>query len=82
MKIITVVNIQDINMFLNKNILNIQQNYVRYDYDDLQYLYENDKLNNKTYIYHLAGRDCDTRYEKSKKYFDNIFSISKDKCIK
>ena len=59
----------------NNNILNIQQNSVQYEYGLLQHFYENDKLTDKTYIFHLAGRSHDARYEKSKEYFDKLFGV-------
>lgn len=62
-------------MFDN-NILEIKQNSIQFEYGVLQHFYENDKLINKTYIFHLAGRDSKTRYETSKKYYDILFDIS------
>ena len=60
-----------INMY-NNNILNIQQNSIQYQYGELQHFYEYDKLNDITYIFHLAGRNNNIRYEKSKEYFDKL----------
>jgi len=60
-----------IDMF-NKNILNIKQNSIQFEYGILQHFTENDKLINKTYIFHLAGRDKITRYNVSKQYFDKL----------
>ena len=62
-----------IDMF-NKNILQIKENSIQYQYGVLQHFYENDKLN-ETYIFHLAGRSSNVRYETSKKYFDQIMDI-------
>lgn len=62
-----------INMF-NNNILDIKQNSIQLNYAVLQHFTENDKLD-KTYIFHLAGRSNDIRYEISKKYFDKINGI-------
>jgi hypothetical protein len=62
-----------IDMF-NKNILNIQQNCIIFDYGVLQHFYDNDRLQ-KTFVHHLAGRNKQTRYETSRNYFNNIFSI-------
>lgn len=60
-----------------KNILNIQQNSIIYKYGCLQHFYENEKLNldNKPYIFHLAGQTDDTRYKSSKEYFDKLINI-------
>jgi len=63
-----------VDMF-NKNILNIKENSIQIEYGVLQHFYENDKLEN-TYIYHLAGRSSDKRYEASKKYLDKLMDIS------
>ena len=63
-----------IDMF-NKNILNIKQNSLQFEYGVLQHFHGNDKLINKTYIFHLAGRDKTTRYKESKKYFDKLIGI-------
>jgi hypothetical protein len=63
-----------VNMF-NNNILNIQENSVQYEYGELQHFREYDKLNDKTYVFHLAGTSDDIRYEKSKEYFDKTFCI-------
>jgi len=60
----------------NNNLLNIKQNSIQYKYGDLQHFYENDKLNNKTYVFHLAGRNKSIRYDTSKKYFDNLMNIN------
>jgi hypothetical protein len=60
-----------INM-INQNILDINQNLIKYDYGVLQHFYEHDKLD-KTYIYHIAGRNTDIRYDISKSYYDKIF---------
>lgn len=59
----------------NNNILNIQENSVQYEYGDLQHFNENDKVNYKTYIFHLAGTTSDIRYKTSKKYFDKLIDI-------
>lgn len=63
-----------IHMF-NNNILNIQENSVTYGYGDLQHFRENDKLNGKSFIFHLAGLSSDIRYEISKEYFDKLNGI-------
>jgi len=61
-----------INMYDN-NILNIQQNSVRYEYGDLQHFNDHDKINNKSYIYHLAGHNNNIiRYTISKEYLDKL----------
>ena len=52
----------------NNNILNIQQNSVQYKYGDLQHFYKNDKVKDKSYIFHLAGRNNKIRYNISMKY--------------
>jgi hypothetical protein len=54
----------------NKNILNIQENSIQYEYGELQHFSENDKIKDKTYIFHLAGKGNHLRYQTSKKYFD------------
>jgi len=63
-----------INMF-NNNILDIKQNSIQLEYGVLQHFNENDKIDNKTYIYHLAGKYYDTRYSISKNYFDKLIGI-------
>jgi hypothetical protein len=63
-------------LMFNNNVLNITNNYIQLDYGVLQHFYENDKIDNKTYIHHLAGRDNNTRYETSKRYFDRITHTS------
>lgn len=60
-------------MYFN-NILNIQQNSIQYEYGELQHFHEDDKIQDKTYIFHLAGNSHDIRYTKSKEYFDKLFS--------
>jgi hypothetical protein len=60
---------------INKNILNIQQHYVSFQYGFLQHFHEHDKLINKTYIRHFAGVDHQKRYIESKKYYDEFMSI-------
>jgi len=59
----------------DKNILDIKQNCILFEYGVLQHLDENDKLYNKTYIFHLAGRNSDIRYKLSKKYFDKLIGV-------
>jgi hypothetical protein len=54
-----------------KNILNIQQNCIKLDYGVLQHFDEQDKME-KTLVFHLAGRNNNIRYEKSKQYFNQI----------
>jgi len=61
----------------NNNILNIQENSVRYEYGELQHFSENDKKD-KTYIFHLAGKGSHLRYQISKKYFDQLFNIEEN----
>jgi hypothetical protein len=61
----------------NNNILNIQENSVIYEYGVLQHFYKNDKLNDKTYVFHLAGRFNNIRYEISKEYFDKFINLKK-----
>jgi len=63
-----------IDMYDN-NILDITQNSVIINYGVLQHLGEDDKLINKTYIFHMAGRDQYTRYEFSRKYYNNLIRI-------
>jgi len=63
-----------IGMFDN-NILDIKQNSVIVDYGVLQHLGEDDKVINKTYIFHMAGRDHYTRCEFSRKYLNNLIRI-------
>ena len=63
-----------IDMF-NKNILDIKENSTQFEYGVLQHFYQNDKLDNKTYIFHLAGRSNDIRYRASKEYFDKIIGV-------
>jgi hypothetical protein len=60
---------------INNNILNIQENSVKYEYGVLQNFRENDKLNGKTFIFHLAGLSNELRYEISKDYFDKLIGI-------
>lgn len=62
-----------IDMF-NKNIFEIQQNSIHLDYGVLQHFYDNDKVSNKTHVYHLAGRSGYERYEISKKYLNKLTS--------
>jgi hypothetical protein len=54
------------------NVLDIKNNSIVFDYGILQHFYQNDKLDNKPYIFHLAGRSNDIRYRASKEYFDRI----------
>lgn len=61
-------------MYFN-NILNIQQNSIQYEYGELQHFHEDDKIQDKTYIFHLAGRSHEIRYTKSKEYYDKLFSV-------
>jgi hypothetical protein len=63
-----------VNMY-ERNILDIQQNSVKYEYGQLQHFYENDKMHNKSYIFHLAGRHSITRYVMSKEYLDTLTGI-------
>ena len=60
-------------MFDN-NVLDIQQNSIHLEYGVLQHFGENDKQD-KTYIFHMAGRDHYTRYELSRNYFNNLHSV-------
>lgn len=60
----------------HNNILNFQQNSICYEYGIIQHFFENDKLENKSFIHHLAGRDNETRYKTCKKYLDEITSIA------
>ena len=60
-----------IDMF-NNNILGIKENSVQYEYGILQHFNKYDKLHNKTYIFHLAGKDSYTRYKISKIYYNSI----------
>ena len=62
-----------ISMFDN-NVLDIQQNSIHLEYGVLQHFGENDKQD-KTYIFHMAGRDHYTRYELSRNYFNNLHSV-------
>lgn len=55
----------------NNNILDIKNNSIQFEYGILQHFCKNDKLD-KTYVFHLAGRNNNIRYEESKKYFDKI----------
>ena len=59
-----------IDMF-NNNILDIRQNSIQLEYGVLQHFHEHDKLPD-TFVYHLAGRYNDVRYEVTKKYFDKL----------
>lgn len=63
-----------IDMF-DQNILNIKENCIQLEYGILQHFYENDKLVNKSYVYHLAGRSETVRYKESKKYFYKLKGI-------
>lgn len=56
----------------NKNIMNIKKNSICLKYGEIQHFYENDKIDKKSFIHHLAGRNNYIRYETSKKYFDKI----------
>lgn len=51
----------------NKNILDIQNNCIEYEYGVLQHFNKNDKLD-KTYVYHLAGKSHEERIEASQNY--------------
>ena len=55
-----------------QNILDIENNSIQYDYGLLQHFFNNDKLENTTYIYHLAGRSENIRYTESKIYFEKM----------
>jgi len=52
----------------NKNILDIRENCVHLNYGILQHFYDNDKVENVSLIYHLAGRSAAKRCEASKQY--------------
>ena len=58
----------------DNNILDIKQNSIHLEYGVLQHLSENDKQD-KTYIFHMAGRDHYTRHELSRKYLVNLIRI-------
>ena len=58
-----------------KNIFNIKTNSIQIDYGILQHFYENEKLNNKSYIFHLAGRSNDIRNQSSKNYLNKITGV-------
>jgi len=60
-----------VDMFDN-NVLDIQNNCVIFDYGYLQHFYDYDKLNNQTYVCHLAGSNSNTRCTISEKYFNKI----------
>jgi hypothetical protein len=55
----------------NKNILNIRENCIHLNYGILQHFFDNDKIENETYIYHLAGQS-EKRYETSNKYLISL----------
>jgi hypothetical protein len=57
----------------NKDELNIKQNSIKLEYGVLQHFFEHDKQEN-TYIYHIAGRSINEKYNISKKYFDKIMN--------
>jgi hypothetical protein len=58
----------------DNNILDIKQNSIHLEYGVLQHFSENDKQD-KTYIFHIAGRDEYTRHELSRKYLVNLIRI-------
>lgn len=57
----------------NHNILEIQQHSVSIPYGILQHFFQ-DKIKGVSYVYHLAGRDHNTRYITSKNYYDNVMN--------
>ena len=72
-------------LMYKENILNIQENTIILDVGVLQHFNTYDKIENVSYICHLAGKDKDIRYTESKNYFNKIMSnsniyINKD-CI-
>lgn len=56
----------------NKNILDIQNNCIFYEYGVLQHFRNSElsQFSNKPFVFHLAGRDHNMRYIVSKNYFD------------
>ena len=63
-----------IDMF-NQNVLNIKQNSIIFVYGFLQHFHENDKLQ-ETYVFHLAGKKSDVRYQISRKYFNIMYNLN------
>lgn len=61
-----------------KNIMDIQEKSVIYNYGIIQHFRDEDKLNN-TYIHHLAGKSSKIRYETSKKYYQTYILETKEK---
>ena len=60
-----------LNDLISNNVLNINKNSVELKYGVLQHFCENDKLDG-TYVYHLAGRDIEHRYESSVYYLNKL----------
>ena len=71
-----------IDMF-NKNILDIKTKSILIDYGILQHFNQHEltQLNSKPYVFHLAGKSNDFRFETSKKYLEelNLKSFEADK---
>lgn len=59
----------------DNNILDIKNNSLVIKYGILQHFFLEDKCDNKTYIFHLAGRSNSIKYEVSKNYFDKLNKI-------
>jgi hypothetical protein len=64
----------------NKNILDIQNNSSVIKYGILQHFFLDDKRDNETYVFHLAGKKNIIRYIVSRNYFNKINNIIMD-CI-
>ena len=56
----------------NRNILDIRENCVHLNYGILQHFHDNDKVENVSLIYHLAGRGAAQRCEISKQYLKTL----------
>ena len=59
---------------INNNILDIKNNYFSYKYGDIQHFSYNElnKLHNKPYVFHLAGKDYMKRVSICENYYNFI----------
>jgi hypothetical protein len=58
---------------IEKNILDIKDNYISYDYGILQHFFKYElKVIEKPFIFHLAGRDTNERITICKEYFNKF----------
>ena len=63
-------------LMFNENILNIRENSIILDFGVLQHFNKHDRIDNISYICHLAGKDKDIRDKVAKNYFNKITSNS------